>query len=608
MVHHGRLPADVVLEIARAMLADLLVLEKAGICHADISASSLILTDSGDATLAMPGLRAILRPEEGYAHADLLPEAYDALAPERVAAGTCPNVASDIYACGCVWWHLLCGRPPLAGGDSLAKLRAAQTGVVGEVRRFAPDVSPTLAAAIAACLQREPNQRPESMTRLAALLGSSTRGGRESLLDCLERTGRPTVRWTTRVRSVRRSRRTPLWVAGAVCCLITAIAIVWPTAKPQRVASGPLSVASEDKPKTLPRPVLSNAGEAKASVMVNEGPQTDMQKDHVVPVTYVQPEVKKPADLVLPSGKMIDAATIQLREGLRVCGEAGHRATVRVPEDGFVIDKENVRFENIDFVRQVASRADDESSQTAMVQLLTSRVDFSGCSFLSAKRTASPAIRWTYPSRTAKTELSLPSGRLRLTDCLLHQIGAGVECHTIGALAMEFRNVLQVEAGPLIRLDHCPQSDEPISLVLGQVTLREAGPLLECLTPRIESQPAEIDIVATACAFAPSADGPLVRWVGRESPDRLLASIRWTGQGALVTPRSPIVSWQGPDGQDQPLDESTLSIAGLVRSEVEFAGAVSNSPTTSRLRRWQAPLQSADPPGIDPGTIPQVPR
>ena len=44
MVHHGRFPPEVVLEIARAMLAGLVELEQLGICHGDVSASSLVLT------------------------------------------------------------------------------------------------------------------------------------------------------------------------------------------------------------------------------------------------------------------------------------------------------------------------------------------------------------------------------------------------------------------------------------------------------------------------------------------------------------------------------------------------------------------------------------
>jgi hypothetical protein len=66
----------------------------------------------------------------------------------------------------------------------------------------------------------------------------------------------------------------------------------------------------------------------------------------------------------------------------------------------------------------------------------------------------------------------------------------------------------------------------------------------------------------------------------------------------------PILAWRGPDGQQQIIDESSLSIAGLVRSEVTFAANASDDPMASRLVRWQAPLQSSNPPGIDPARLP----
>ncbi|HYW81008.1 MAG TPA: protein kinase, partial [Thermoguttaceae bacterium] len=170
MIHDGRFPPQVVLEIARAMIAGLVELERIGSCHGDISASGLVLTPAGNVVLLQPGLRGIVRPEEGYAHADLLPEAFDYLAPERISDGTGPSIAGDIYACGCLWWHLLCGRPPLSGGSSLEKLRWAQAAKIVDPRRYAPEVPTPLGTAISACLRREPSQRPESMARLAAVL------------------------------------------------------------------------------------------------------------------------------------------------------------------------------------------------------------------------------------------------------------------------------------------------------------------------------------------------------------------------------------------------------------------------------------------------------
>ena len=232
------------------------------------------------------------------------------------------------------------------------------------------------------------------------------------------------------------------------------------------------------------------------------------------------------------------------------------------------------------------------------------------------QRVVPAAIRWIHPEQIDPSETSLPSGQIRLADCVFDRVGAGLDCRTVGALGIELTNTLHLGPGPLLRLDHCPRSDEPLSLSLSQVTLRDSGPLLECLGPqsdpgkgdspifadaKIGTVP-EIAVQATACVFAPQSGEPLVRCAGI-SPERLRGGLRWCGQGSLVTPQTPILDWRGPDGPHT-VDESVLSIAGLVRSEVEFAGSASSDPAASRIVRWQAPLQSANPPGIDPAPLP----
>ncbi len=135
VLHHRRFPPEVVLEIARAMLGELVALEAAGMVrsgigfqpvsvHGDICVQNVLVTKDGEVHIPHPGLRGVIRPQEGISHHDLAPEACSTLAPERVTEGTPPTVASDLWACGCVWWHILCGRPPLGGGDTLARLRS----------------------------------------------------------------------------------------------------------------------------------------------------------------------------------------------------------------------------------------------------------------------------------------------------------------------------------------------------------------------------------------------------------------------------------------------------------------------------------------------------
>jgi len=612
MVSAGRFSPEVVLEIARTMLADLVALEKAGLCHGDVSASGLLLKDSGQIVLPLAGLRAIVRPEEGYAQADMLPEAYDYLAPERVTEGTAPNTAGDVYACGCVWWQLLCGRRPLSGGNSLAKLRAAQEGKVPDVRQLAPETPGSLAAAISACLQRDPHRRPESMARLAATLGSSTRVGKLALTRCLARRHRRSViRKRPSHRLTRRSSRSPLWLTGAFASVAVclAVAVIWPiwsragaTADSSGSAEDTIEQADRDTRRiNLDRP-LTKAAEKRPS---------EMARNAVLPAHYFEPTAPRtppdgPQDFVLPCDGPVDVESLELRPGQRVRGNSGERPVLMVPRTGLLVEAENVRFEKVEFVwdHQGDSRA-------ALIDLRASRVEFRGCLFRSIAEppTASPpAVRWTHPDDANEAVLSLPNGRLRLADCVMRGVSTGIDCRTVGALAVELVNTLHLGNGPLIRLDHWPGQDEPVQIVLTRVTLRGSGPLLafDCRgggSGRGETSIGEISIRALRCAFAPGLGTALMRIVADASPEQLLRGIRWSGEGSLVSPHTAIAAWRLADGSQQTLDDTSISIDGLVRSEVGFAGEAGSDPASSRAIRWQAPLRTPDPPGIDPAGL-----
>jgi hypothetical protein len=654
LVHNGRFPPEAVLEIARAMVAGLATLENAGFCHGDVSAAAVMLTSpqraigvprrwAGRVVLLEPGLRAILRPEEGYAQADLLPEAYDYLAPERITDGGPPTIAADVYACGCVWWHMLCGRPPLSGGDSLAKLRAAQAAKVFDVRRLAPEVPEPLGAAIAACLAREPSGRPESMARLAAMLGGPTRPGRSALARCLAIGGasarsrrmggraRSPGRWAGSAAGAGRLGRLLVGLAAAAGLLVAAVAILWTVwrfglgwqnggrdsvatrpADTRTVAENEVLDASRatGEPRPSGRGYGGSGGEPRPS---GQGYRKADADRAVVAAEYraeVLPSKSPPEgteDLVLAADGPLRVTSLRLRAGQCVRGVPGKRPLVMVPAGGLLVEAEDVRFENMDFVWDHPSETGDATvGQAAMVHLRSARAAFRGCLFRPARRLSVPpvAVRWTHPGDPKDAELSLPSGRLQLSDCVLQWVDAGVDCRTLGALAVELSNTLKLGGGALVRLDHCPGPDEPLQIVLSGVTLRGAGPLLECCYRAMGDQPGEISIQATGCAFVPKPNVALLQFSGGESPGRILRSTIWTGQGSLVSPEAVIAAWEMPDGGQQALDEMAVSIAGLVRSEVGFAGGAEAGPAASRIIRWQVPLRSTDPPGIDPAGLP----
>jgi hypothetical protein len=627
IVRHGRFPAEAVLEIARAMAETLAALEANGLCHGDICASGLLLTGRAQVVLPQPGLRGVLRPEEGYGSADLCPEAYDGLAPERVALGTPPTIASDMFSCGCLWWHLLCGRTPLPAGDSVAKLRRAQIAQIDDVRGFAPDVPGTLAAAIAACVEREPQQRPASMAALAAMLGPRRRNGQRALARCLAGCATPAVAWPEPARSRRSSVRTPQRLTAAAIALLILAAVFWPiwsslVRQQGLAANGVRPEAAEPDPAVLARAPVP---EEKARIDNARPPSIAKPRD-VIPAAYDTPySPDVPHDLVLPSDQPLAAEVLSLKPGQRVRPQRGKRAKLLVPPAGLAVAVDNVRFDNVDFAwRPSNTGRSDDPQPAAMVRLCAGRADFHGCTFqprgteektpsgtggtswgTQPKAALPVAIYWTHPANPDKAVLSLPSGRVRMSNCVFRGVAAALDCHTLGALGIELVNGLHLGPGPLVRLDHAPTADEPVRITVSQVTVRDASAFLQCRCERHNSDPGTISIEAIGSVLAPSAGDALLLLTAPQSPAWPLKGMKWTGQGTLLVPEAAVALWRCPGKEDQWLDDSLISMAGLVRSSVEFAGPAKGPQTASRILRWQAPLQSADPPGVDVDVLPK---
>lgn len=602
LVTNGRFPAEAVLEIARQMAAALAALEPLGVKHGDLGTAGIVLSGRGDVVMPQPGVRPILRPEEGFGNADLLPQAYDYLAPERIENGGLPTAASEIYACGCLWWHLLTGRPPLAGGNALIKLQAAQREEIPDVRRWAPDAPAPLVAAISAAVQRDPTLRPNSMARLAAMLGPATNAGRVLLRRCVNRPLREPILWATPARAMRRWQQQSLWLSMAGGCLIAASAVgwsLWQAGSPERAGKtlGKSPTAADRGPQRMP------ASRALETAIPPSGAQQEPVQlaSHESETSAIHrglsPHAADGDDLVLPSNSPVAVDPRQIRPGQTVRGEAGERPMVVVPDSGMILTSEKVRFENIDFVWETSGAAGTKPK--AIIHLQASRAEFRGCSFQSARPEAPlpAAIAWTYPVDPGEAELSLPSGEISMADCLLRNVSSGLVLQTRSALAITLDNVLFLGRGAMLALDQYPRVDEPFVVRMAGVTLRDSGPLIRCSCD-FKSQPGTISIITDRCALAPAGRTALVTFAASQVPDVFLKSIQWSGQGSLVSPAATVVCWQTPDGRNHPLDDSGLAIAGLVRGEIEFAGPVDAGPTAHRAVRWQAPLQSAEEPGI----------
>ncbi|MFW5693440.1 MAG: hypothetical protein ACOCWL_04420, partial [Thermoguttaceae bacterium] len=576
-----------------------------------------------------------LRPEEGYSRTDLLPEAYDYLAPERVARGTPPDVASDLYACGCVWWHLLCGRAPLGGGDSLMKLRAAHEARIPDPRELAPETPAALAEAILACTRPEPERRPPSAAEVAVLLGPPTSQGRRLLGGALCAAERPGLGWPS-MRPPVVPRRP--WQAGQSAAMGLALAAAllvaaWPiyrAVREQGVDAGtPRHVAAQseraeppagpqpDGPKPLAATESATPGgrimrAAYLAELGNGGNPLALRSGSPVPSQDGADDLDSPAEeRIIRRGELDHVERLELPPGQRVAGPDGARAEVLVPSGGLHVtvagddaDSLPVRFEAIDFVWDHAG-----GEGQALVGVAGGNVRFRNCTFRTRSGSATPpaAVRWSHPPASHADTLALPTGTLRFDDCVFYEVAAALDREAEGAVRVEFRNVLHLGPGPLVH-SAAPRADESMHLVLEQVTLRGAASLWRCRDVGPSGRAGRISVRAERSVFAPAEGGALLLFDGEGDPAPVLHNLTWEGEGALVTPGIHVAVHRRSGGPPERLDDTDVAIAGLVLSQVEFAGSAGDGPSGSRLLRWNAPLRTADAPGCDPARLPAAPQ
>ena len=602
MLHHGRFPPDIVLEIARSMLRDLAAMERFGLVHGDIRVENVLLLPDGAICLPLPGLRAIARPHEGVAFGNVSPEACGTLAPERVVRDAPPTVSSDLFACGCVWWQLLCGRPPLGGGDTLARLRAAQTAAIDDFRRWATDVPTPLAEAITACLQKDPRKRPGSIAALSGQLGSLGRSGRQAIVRCLSAAARPQAPWLQAKRA-RAAKKHPHLMTAATLLVLAIVAVAWPlwvaANRPHTVAStsekvkirpiGPVSLVNDSHERARQRSAMSR-----------------QQEPTVVQAGYAEPLALSNI-LLLPAGGIIPADNLHLKPGQIVRASKG-RARVAVPMQGLEVLPDRVTFENIDFVADNSLAMVADAGGTALIHVAGPECAFVGCSFQSGsgRPELTTAILVVHGAASGATN-ALPSARVRIKDCVFRRVAAAVESSGRGALALEMVNSLHLGPGPMVRLGRCPAPDEPLRIALSQVTLRDASAAVELRdeVPSSDAHVGEVDVDAAGCVFALPDDAAVFLLACERPPLQLLQGVKWTGRGSVVGPRVAFARWQRPNTQSKVVNDATLSISGLVRGRIDFAGPCDGNPSSSPHSPM---LRSAGGLGFVGATRPASPR
>lgn len=161
-----------------------------GLVHRDIKPANIMLNRRG----GLPDVIKVLdfglvkaldeKKQAGMTAANSLTGTPLYISPEGVNTPALVDARSDIYAVGATGYFLLTGRPPFLSDNLVELLRMhSMESPLPPSQRLGRPVSEELEAAIMACLEKNPANRPQTARDLAALLSQSSASGKWRVED-----------------------------------------------------------------------------------------------------------------------------------------------------------------------------------------------------------------------------------------------------------------------------------------------------------------------------------------------------------------------------------------------------------------------------------------
>lgn len=171
----GTVPEALVREIGRQAASGLAALHGAGVVHRDMKPENLLLTDDRRLRIMDLGVAKVLGADAGLTVEGQFVGSLHYAAPEQVA-GADVGPAADLYALGTVLFELATGRPPFAGDDWVALLRAHAEVVPARLVDRVAGASEWLSELVATLLEKRPEDRFPSAEALAAAFEAGEAG------------------------------------------------------------------------------------------------------------------------------------------------------------------------------------------------------------------------------------------------------------------------------------------------------------------------------------------------------------------------------------------------------------------------------------------------
>ena len=163
----GRFPTDQTVAMVANLLDALYYCHQKGIYHRDLKPENLLLAPDGHLKIVDFGIAMMEgAPRVTWRGFSGLVGTPEYMAPEQIK-GERGTAGSDIYAVGCLTYHLLSGTPPFTGDNPLTVMYQHMTDAPAPLTAILPDLHPGIWAAIQRSLRRRKEERYASAREMA---------------------------------------------------------------------------------------------------------------------------------------------------------------------------------------------------------------------------------------------------------------------------------------------------------------------------------------------------------------------------------------------------------------------------------------------------------
>src|SRR5437588_9845953 len=139
-----------------------------GILHRDIKPGNILLDRKGEPHLTDFGLARLIEQESTVTNSFDVLGTPSYMSPEQ-AGGRVEELtaAAAVYALGAVFYHMLTGQPPFAGGTTYETIKLLLDTEPRQPRLLNPKIDRDLSTICLKCLEKHPERRYSSALALA---------------------------------------------------------------------------------------------------------------------------------------------------------------------------------------------------------------------------------------------------------------------------------------------------------------------------------------------------------------------------------------------------------------------------------------------------------